>query len=79
MIKSQIPPFATTLNVAGHVADKTKVTGALETDEIKQTDTASDEKSELDESLNEAASNEEENDELEEEARVEVAAQANRD
>ena len=77
MIKSQIPPFATTPNVPGQVAN-TEVTGPLEADEIRQVNPATDEESKLDEFADEAAANEEEDDELEEENEVEAAAAANR-
>ena len=77
MIKSQIPPFATTSNVARQFAD-TEVTGPLKADEIRQVNLATDEESKLDESADEAAANEEEDDELEEENEVEAAAAANR-
>ena len=77
MIKSQIPPFATTSNVARQFAD-TEVTGPLEVDEIRQVNPATDEESKLDEFADEAAANEEEDDELEEQNEVEAAAAANR-
>ena len=77
MIKSQIPPFATTSNVARQFAD-TEVTGPLEADGIRQVNLATDEESKLDEFADEAAANEEEEDELEEENEVEAAAAANR-
>ena len=77
MIKSQIPPFATTSNLTGHFAD-TQVTGPLEADEIRQINLAPDEESKLDQSADAAAAREEEDDELEEENEVEAAAAANR-
>ena len=77
MSKIQIPPFATMSNVAGQFAD-TEVTGPLEADEIRQINLTTDEESELEKSLNDAAAKEEEDDELEEQNEVEAAAAANR-
>jgi len=78
MSKIQIPPFAIRSNVPRHVADKTEVTGTLEADEIRQINLTTDEESELEKSLNDAAAKEEEDDELEEQKEVEAAAAANR-
>ena len=61
----------------GQVTNKTQVNGALEADEVMQINDVTDEKSELDESLNDAAAEEEEDDELEEQKEVEAAAAAN--
>ena len=66
MLKSQIPPFSTTSKAFGQVTNKTQVNGALEADEVMQINDVTDEKSELDESLNDAAAEEEDVDELEE-------------
>ncbi len=77
MIKSKIQPFATASNALGHVTKTIQVSGALEADEIRQISFMTDEESELDESLNDAAAEEEEDDELEEQKEVESAAAAN--
>ena len=78
MMKSQIYPLVTRLTVPGPVADRSAVTGVLESDKAKQIDLATDHEIQLDASLNESAATEEEDDELEEQDRVEAAAAANR-
>ena len=78
MMKSQIYTLVTRLTVPGPVADRTRLTGVLESDEVKQIDLATDHEIQLDASLNESAAMEEEDDELEEQDRVEAAAAANR-
>ena len=78
MIKSQRRPFAKTSGVPGPVADRTRLTGVLESDEVKQIDLSTDHEIQLDLSLNESAAMKEKDDELEEQDRVEAAAAANR-
>ena len=75
---SQRRPFAKTSGVPGPVADRTKLTGVLESDEVKQIDLSTDHEIQLDLSLNESAAMKEKDDELEEQDRVEAAAAANR-
>jgi hypothetical protein len=77
MMKTQIYPLVNSLSVPAPGADRSAVPGALESDEVKQIDLATDHEIQLHASLNESAAMEEE-DELEEQDRVEAAAAANR-